>query len=91
MTSRLTDHMGRPVVVVTGIGIVTSLGEGKQDNWRLLSAGNSGIRKITRFTTENLRTQIAGTVPWNSDDPYCAPAHSLSLRRNVTITSVFSP
>ena len=34
-----TDHLGRPVVVVTGIGIVTSLGVGKQDNWAALTAG----------------------------------------------------
>ncbi len=36
--------MGRPIVVVTGIGIVTSLGEGKEDNWRNLTSGASGVR-----------------------------------------------
>jgi 3-oxoacyl-[acyl-carrier-protein] synthase II len=54
--------MNRPVVVVTGYGIVTSLGAGAQDNWAKLSAGQSGIRQITRFATDGLKTRIAGTV-----------------------------
>ncbi len=57
-----TDHMGRPVVVVTGMGVVTSLGAGREDNWRKLTAGESGIREITRFSTEGLKTRIAGTI-----------------------------
>ena len=28
------DKLGRPVVVVTGMGVVTSLGAGKADNWK---------------------------------------------------------
>ena len=35
-----TDHKGRPVVAVTGIGIITSLGTGKADNWAKLSRVN---------------------------------------------------
>ena len=61
MSQSTKDHMGRPIVVVTGIGIVTSLGQGKEDNWRDLTAGVSGIRPITRFDTDGLRTRIAGT------------------------------
>ena len=38
---------GRPVVAVTGIGVVTSLGAGKADNWAALTAGASGIRRIS--------------------------------------------
>ena len=43
------DKRGRPIVVVTGLGVVTSLGAGKTDNWAKLTAGESGIRAITRF------------------------------------------
>ena len=56
------DKAGRPIVVVTGMGIVTSLGTGKDENWTKLTAGESGIRRITRFDTTGLRTTIAGTV-----------------------------
>jgi 3-oxoacyl-[acyl-carrier-protein] synthase II len=56
------DHRGRPVVAVTGLGLVTPLGFGVAQNWAALLAGTSGIRRITRFPTEHLRTTIAGTV-----------------------------
>jgi 3-oxoacyl-[acyl-carrier-protein] synthase II len=56
------DKAGRPIVVVTGMGVVTPLGSGKADNWAKLTAGESGIRKISRFSTEGLKTVIAGTV-----------------------------
>jgi 3-oxoacyl-[acyl-carrier-protein] synthase II len=56
------DKASRPIVAVTGIGVVSSLGVGKTDNWAKLTAGQSGIRTITRFPTEGLRTTIAGAV-----------------------------
>ena len=56
------DHAGRPIVVVTGMGIVTSLGASKADNWAKLTAGQSGIRTITRFPTDGLKTTMAGSV-----------------------------
>jgi len=62
VSKRLEDAKGRPVVVVTGMGVVTSLGRGKQDNWKALTSGRSGIKRITRFATEGLRTTIAGCV-----------------------------
>jgi 3-oxoacyl-[acyl-carrier-protein] synthase II len=54
--------MARPIVVVTGLGVVTSLGAGKTDNWNKLTAGQSGIRAITRFPTDGLKTRIAGSI-----------------------------
>jgi 3-oxoacyl-[acyl-carrier-protein] synthase II len=56
------DKAGRPVVAVTGMGLVTSLGVGKAENWAKLTAGVSGIRRISRFPVEGLRTTIAGAV-----------------------------
>jgi 3-oxoacyl-[acyl-carrier-protein] synthase II len=58
----MKDKLGRPVVVVTGLGVITSLGAGKTDNWAKLTAGESGIRAITRFPTDGLKTKIAGTI-----------------------------
>ncbi|GJD63611.1 beta-ketoacyl-ACP synthase [Methylobacterium frigidaeris] len=71
--NRDRDAMGRPLVAVTGIGVVTSLGQGVADNWAALTAGHSGIHAITRFPTEGLRTRIAGTVDFIAADPMVAP------------------
>src|SRR3954467_15515407 len=63
------DNFGRPIVVVTGMGIVTSLGAGKEDNWAKLTAGESGIRTISRFPIDGLKTTMAGTIDFVSVDP----------------------
>ncbi|HWW49953.1 MAG TPA: beta-ketoacyl-ACP synthase [Xanthobacteraceae bacterium] len=64
------DKFGRPIVVVTGMGVVTSLGAGKTDNWAKLTAGQSGIRTITRFPTDGLRSTMAGTVDFLDVQPF---------------------
>jgi 3-oxoacyl-[acyl-carrier-protein] synthase II len=63
--------VGAPVAV-TGIGVVTSLGTGIADNWRKLTAGQSGIRRISRFPIDALRTTIAGTVDFVPVEPFCS-------------------
>jgi 3-oxoacyl-[acyl-carrier-protein] synthase II len=60
--ARSTDHLGRPIVAVTGIGIITSLGVGKKENWEALTSGRSGIHAIKRFPVDHLNTRIAGMV-----------------------------
>src|ERR1035441_7461697 len=64
------DKSGRPIVVVTGMGVVTSLGAGKADNWKKLTAGESGIRTITRFPTDGLKTTLAGTIDFVPVEPF---------------------
>jgi 3-oxoacyl-[acyl-carrier-protein] synthase II len=49
-------------VVVTGIGLVSSLGIGTEVNWAGLVAGRSGIDTITRFDVSQFATRIAGEV-----------------------------
>jgi 3-oxoacyl-[acyl-carrier-protein] synthase II len=78
MTSHL-DQAGRPVVAVTGLGVVTSLGAGKAENWKKLTAGESGIHGITRFATEGLKTRIAGTVDFVPVEDMSAPELSQRL------------
>ena len=64
------DKFGRPIVVVTGMGVVTSLGSGKSDNWKKLTAGESGIRTITRFPTDGLKTTMAGAIDFVPVEPF---------------------
>jgi 3-oxoacyl-[acyl-carrier-protein] synthase II len=59
---KTTDSFGRPVVAVTGMGVVTSLGKGKEENWQALTGGRSGIRPISRFPIDHLATTISGMV-----------------------------
>src|SRR5829696_5548983 len=49
-------------VVVTGIGLVSSLGIGTEANWTGIKAGQSGIGAITKFDTALFATRIAGEV-----------------------------
>jgi 3-oxoacyl-[acyl-carrier-protein] synthase II len=64
------DKLGRPIVVVTGMGVATSLGGGKSDNWKKLTAGESGIRTITRFPIDGLKTTMAGTIDFVPVEPF---------------------
>ena len=54
--------MSKRRVAVTGIGLVSPLGVGVDDNWRRLCAGESGIGPITRFDTSDFPVKIAGQV-----------------------------
>ena len=82
--SATRDKLGRPIVVVTGMGVATSLGAGKTDNWAKLAAGESGIRTITRFPTDGLRTTMAGTVDFIPVEPFSSTELSERLAELVT-------
>jgi 3-oxoacyl-[acyl-carrier-protein] synthase II len=82
------DKFGRPIVVVTGMGVVTSLGAGKADNWAKLTAGESGIRTITRFPTNGLKTSIAGTVDFLKVEPFSSPDLSQKLAETAAEEAV---
>ena len=82
------DARGRRRVAVTGIGLVTSLGQGQADTWSALVEGRSGVRAIRRFPTEGLRTRIAGTVDFLDTDPLVAPALSLRFAETAAEEAV---
>jgi len=50
-------------VVVTGLGLVTPLGNGVKTNWERLLSAQSGLRRIESFDVSDLPAQIAGIVP----------------------------
>jgi 3-oxoacyl-[acyl-carrier-protein] synthase II len=78
------DKLGRPIVVVTGMGIVTSLGAGKSDNWAKLTAGQSGIRTVTRFPIDGLKTTMAGTVDFVPVEPFSSTGLTERLAEKAT-------
>lgn len=82
--NRFTDHLGRPIIAVTGMGVITSLGQGLQDNWAALTSGTSGIHKITRFPTEGLSTRISGTVDFIDVPADNAVERSYAFARETT-------
>jgi 3-oxoacyl-[acyl-carrier-protein] synthase II len=88
MVQSFTDHLGRPVVAITGIGVVTSLGKGVQENWSALTAGKSGIHKIDRFPTDHFGTVIAGTVDFLSQSGKGASALSFELAQTAAAEAV---
>lgn len=54
--------MSRRRIAITGLGMISPLGIGIEQNWNRLMAGESGIGPITRFDTEDFPTKIAGEV-----------------------------
>ncbi|MBA4784493.1 MAG: beta-ketoacyl-ACP synthase [Rhizobiales bacterium] len=78
------DHLGRPIIAVTGMGVITSLGQGLQDNWAALTSGTSGIHKISRFPTEGLSTRISGTVDFIDVPADNAVERSYAFARETT-------
>ncbi|MFD2237303.1 beta-ketoacyl-ACP synthase [Aureimonas populi] len=82
------DFAGRPVVAVTGLGVVSSLGRGIEENWARLTAGESGIHAITRFPTDNLRTTIAGTIDFMNVEPWSGIDLSYALAESAGAEAV---
>lgn len=61
MAKDISNSMRR--VVVTGLGLVTPLGNGVEPTWKNLLKSESGIRRIDTFDTESLPSKVAGLIP----------------------------
>ena len=57
-------------VVITGLGLVSSIGNNVSETWDNLIAGKSGIRKISSFDVSDLPCKIAGYISHNEKDEY---------------------
>lgn len=57
-----TTQSNRRRVVITGLGAVTPVGNSVAETWASLTAGRSGIGKLTRFDATGCPVQIAGEV-----------------------------
>jgi len=49
-------------VVVTGLGVVSSVGIGKDEFWKSVTSGKSGISKVDSFDTSEYRCHYAGEI-----------------------------
>lgn len=53
---------GRRRVVVTGLGILSPVGIGIEENWENITQGRSGIGPVTRFDCSSYPSRIAGEI-----------------------------
>lgn len=72
-------------VVITGLGLVSPLGIGKEPFWESLVEGRSGIRRLTRFDPTGYDCQIGGEIP---DDSYKDMMEPKRLRRMTNVAQL---
>jgi len=75
-------------VVITGIGIVTPIGNGIQEFWKALLEGRSGVSNITLFDTSNSAVKIGGEVKNLDFASYIPPVRSRKMSRTSKLAVV---
>ena len=55
-------------VVITGMGIISPVGNSVSEAWNNIINGNSGVSPITKFDTKDFETKFAATVNFNPED-----------------------
>jgi len=65
--------VARHRVVVTGLGIISPVGNTVRESWDNIVAGKSGIGPITRFDASNFKSRIAGEVKGFDVTAYLPP------------------
>jgi 3-oxoacyl-[acyl-carrier-protein] synthase II len=66
-------------VVITGLGMVTPLGIGVEENWESVLKGKSGIGPITKFDASSFASQIAGEVKEFRSEDFLTPKDAKHL------------
>ena len=60
--------MSKRRVVITGLGMLSPLGNSVPQSWNNIIKGNSGVTNINKFDTEGFETKFAATVNCNAED-----------------------
>ncbi|HVX13197.1 MAG TPA: beta-ketoacyl-ACP synthase II [Pirellulales bacterium] len=68
-------------VVVTGLGVVTSLSRQVEDLWQRVNRGESGIRCVTAFDTTEFKVKFGGEISDWSVDGYISPREAKRIDR----------
>ena len=71
--------MARKRVVVTGLGLVTPVGNTVDESWANIIAGNSGIVPIENFDTSGFNTRFGGSVKAFDISPYLNPKEARKM------------
>jgi len=77
-------------VVVTGLGIVSSIGVGKEEFWKNCLQGVSGIKPIQRFDVSSYRSRLGAQLPEIDFKAYIKPANLRRMDRigKMTVSAV---
>ncbi|TFH33132.1 MAG: beta-ketoacyl-[acyl-carrier-protein] synthase II [Anaerolineales bacterium] len=78
--TKKTNHTRR--VVISGLGLVTCLGQEVETVWQSLIAGRSGIRNITLFDAHDLPCKIAGEIPEFDPETFIPAKEARRMARN---------
>jgi 3-oxoacyl-[acyl-carrier-protein] synthase II len=70
-------------VVVTGLGIISPVGNTVPEAWESILAGKSGITRVTRFDPSRLSCQIAGEVKDFDVSKYLSPKEARRMDRFI--------
>jgi 3-oxoacyl-[acyl-carrier-protein] synthase II len=70
-------------VVVTGLGIISPVGNTVPEAWDSVLAGKSGIARVTRFDPSRLSSQIAGEVKGFDVAKYLSPKEARRMDRFI--------
>jgi len=72
-------------IVITGIGVLASNGIGKDEFWRAIRSGKSGIKPVTLFDTAKLRTKLAGEITSFNPEAILGPKGLRNLDRSTKL------
>ncbi len=77
-------------VVITGLGIVSSIGVGREAFWKNCLLGTSGIQPIHRFETSSYRSKLGGQLPEIDFKSFIRPSNLRRMDRigKIMVTAV---
>lgn len=82
-----SQYMNKKRVVITGIGVISPIGIGKEEYWKTLSEGRSGFKPITLFDTSDLKVKIAGEITEFDPKQFFDEISLINLDRATTLLS----
>lgn len=77
-------------IVITGVGVVSSVGTGKSDYWKALKEGRSGIKPISLFNTDPYQVKSAAEASSFDPKTYFSKRELLTLDRATALLLVSS-